>query len=290
MPNEHETLGSLFTDIADAIRAKTGGSASITADNFPSEIASIPSGGGTLITKNITANGTYNAEDDDADGYSSVTVDVPRVDLERKISATLGKLTEQTPGGNWYAPNNYSYTPFSPCTDADTLLSVNLYGATSFRFISKFKVSAFKETNPVHTLFGVDYSSQIYSYVPFIFAFNYSGGSAVYAGMDPGTFIELQINHNLAVDTWYYVALRCANSTATFCLYDADGTLLGSQTAAFTSMQSRSVHPCIGGCAANGSYRADNTIFDLDECYIEKNDTALWGSTNAKTASMGIVS
>jgi hypothetical protein len=46
MPNEHETLGSLFTDIADAIRAKTGGSASITADNFPSEIASIPSGGG----------------------------------------------------------------------------------------------------------------------------------------------------------------------------------------------------------------------------------------------------
>lgn len=39
------------------------------------------SGGGgssaTLITKNITANGTYSAEDDDADGYSSVTVNVP---------------------------------------------------------------------------------------------------------------------------------------------------------------------------------------------------------------------
>ena len=30
----------------------------------------------TLITKNITANGTYNASDDSADGYSSVTVDV----------------------------------------------------------------------------------------------------------------------------------------------------------------------------------------------------------------------
>lgn len=38
------------------------------------------SGGGgsaTLITKNITANGTYSAEDDDADGYSEVTVNVP---------------------------------------------------------------------------------------------------------------------------------------------------------------------------------------------------------------------
>lgn len=39
------------------------------------------SGGGggsaTLITKSITANGTYDASDDNADGYSSVTVNVP---------------------------------------------------------------------------------------------------------------------------------------------------------------------------------------------------------------------
>lgn len=39
------------------------------------------SGGGsstpTLVTKNITANGTYNASSDSADGYSSVTVNVP---------------------------------------------------------------------------------------------------------------------------------------------------------------------------------------------------------------------
>ena len=33
-------------------------------------------GGATLITKNITANGTYNASSDNADGYSSVTVNV----------------------------------------------------------------------------------------------------------------------------------------------------------------------------------------------------------------------
>lgn len=34
-------------------------------------------GGVTLTTKTIASNGTYNAEDDDADGYSSVTVNVP---------------------------------------------------------------------------------------------------------------------------------------------------------------------------------------------------------------------
>lgn len=34
MPNTHATLTSLFTDIADAIRSKTGSSAQIVADDF----------------------------------------------------------------------------------------------------------------------------------------------------------------------------------------------------------------------------------------------------------------
>jgi hypothetical protein len=50
MPNTHETLASLFSDIADAIRAKTGGTESITADNFPSAIAEISTGGGGAIS------------------------------------------------------------------------------------------------------------------------------------------------------------------------------------------------------------------------------------------------
>lgn len=44
----HSTLTGLFNDIADAIRAKTGSSASIVADDFPTAIAAIPSGGGGL--------------------------------------------------------------------------------------------------------------------------------------------------------------------------------------------------------------------------------------------------
>ena len=53
MPNTHSTLTSLFTDIANAIRAKKGTSADIVADNFPSEIASIPSGGITPSGKKL---------------------------------------------------------------------------------------------------------------------------------------------------------------------------------------------------------------------------------------------
>ena len=39
-------------------------------------VVDVSGGGGTLITKTITENGTYNANDDNADGYSSVTVNV----------------------------------------------------------------------------------------------------------------------------------------------------------------------------------------------------------------------
>ena len=47
MPNRHSTLTSLFSDIADAIRAKTGSAASIVADDFDTAIAAIPTGGGS---------------------------------------------------------------------------------------------------------------------------------------------------------------------------------------------------------------------------------------------------
>lgn len=46
MPNTHSNLTSLFSDIADAIRGKTGSLATIVADDFPTAIANIPTGGG----------------------------------------------------------------------------------------------------------------------------------------------------------------------------------------------------------------------------------------------------
>jgi hypothetical protein len=51
----HTNLASLFTAIADAIRAKTGGTETIVADNFPTAIAGIETGGGGGIeTATIT--------------------------------------------------------------------------------------------------------------------------------------------------------------------------------------------------------------------------------------------
>lgn len=44
----HNTLGELFTATADAIRAKTGSTDLIVADEFPAKIAEIPTGGSSV--------------------------------------------------------------------------------------------------------------------------------------------------------------------------------------------------------------------------------------------------
>lgn len=53
MPNRHTTLTSLFTDIAGAIRSKTGDSAEIKADDFDTAIEAIPSGGGGYTAEQV---------------------------------------------------------------------------------------------------------------------------------------------------------------------------------------------------------------------------------------------
>lgn len=74
--NGYVISDSLAEDIASAIKTKTG-LTSVKGSDMPDAILSISGGGGTLIQKTVTANGTYNASDDSADGYSKVTVNVP---------------------------------------------------------------------------------------------------------------------------------------------------------------------------------------------------------------------
>lgn len=74
-------LTKLETDITNAYSAvqTKGGTipSNKNTNNLATAINSISGGGGaTLITKTITENGTYDATDDNADGYSQVTVNV----------------------------------------------------------------------------------------------------------------------------------------------------------------------------------------------------------------------
>ena len=57
-----------------AINIDTNGTYDVT--NKASAVVNVSGGGGALGTKTITENGTYDAEDDNLDGYSQVTVNV----------------------------------------------------------------------------------------------------------------------------------------------------------------------------------------------------------------------
>lgn len=73
---KYTTLTSLFTAIANSLRAKTGSTETIIADDFPSVIDSISVGveGGIVPTgtKTITTNGTH-----DVKSYANAEVNVP---------------------------------------------------------------------------------------------------------------------------------------------------------------------------------------------------------------------
>lgn len=89
------------TAIGNAIIAK-GGTVGTNdgLEEFASDIATIPAGGSqpTLITKTVTENGNYNAVDDQADGYSSVVVEVnptppEPVLMNRTVTPTTSEQT-----------------------------------------------------------------------------------------------------------------------------------------------------------------------------------------------------
>lgn len=84
---------SYLKAIANAIRNKLG----VTTKYKPSEMAGAINsivGQATLGTKTITANGTYDAEDDSLDGYSEVTVEVTPTGTKQISITQNGTTTE----------------------------------------------------------------------------------------------------------------------------------------------------------------------------------------------------
>jgi hypothetical protein len=76
-----DNLGDFLTGVANAIRNVDGTTQPINAQDFATRIEDLgsivtPSDKPTLITKEITENGTYKASDYGADGYSEVVVNV----------------------------------------------------------------------------------------------------------------------------------------------------------------------------------------------------------------------
>lgn len=132
--------------------------------NLATAIASIPSGSTpTLITKSITQNGTYNASSDNADGYSSVTVNVsggggytelPNYQVSSGVaSKRSGALT-----GNEFSDitsiDDYGFSQaFNECYGLTGLVSfpsLTVVGERGFNYaFTKTGVTSISFTNPM---------------------------------------------------------------------------------------------------------------------------------------------
>lgn len=124
-----------------------------------------PNAGGAeavIVSKNITANGTYNASSDSADGYNPVTVNVPGV-IPVNITPSNSSPEELT-ANTAVNPtvNGYAISSYSAVTPSDILpVSINagdiikslasgyLYGSNS---LGKCKVGTFLTSTTAQTI------------------------------------------------------------------------------------------------------------------------------------------
>ncbi len=109
---------SSLSGIAAAIRAKNGEQTMYKPGQMAAAIANLPDAP-TLISKTITQNGNYNPEDDNADGYSAVTVNVPnsyaagdegKVVSNGALVAQTARATNITANGTYDTTLNNSVT------------------------------------------------------------------------------------------------------------------------------------------------------------------------------------
>lgn len=121
----HTTLSSLFTDIANAIRAKDGSSATIVADNFPAKILAIPTGITPTGTVQITTNGTHDIAE-----YDKAEVNVPTGTQRTASDVTVSGATVSVPAGLYGSAVSKSVASGSAGTPTATKGSVSNHSIT----------------------------------------------------------------------------------------------------------------------------------------------------------------
>lgn len=145
-------------------------------DGFDEVHVSVPSA--TLTTKSITQNGTYNASSDNADGYSSVTVNVSGGGsaVVQPLSVTENGTYNPPSGVDGYAPvtvnvsgggggivsvdhNIYTYTP--NVTAAGAMSAGFAFTVDKSLVISKIRVFAVEAIVSAHIMDGSTYIASL---------------------------------------------------------------------------------------------------------------------------------
>lgn len=119
-------LTEKLTNIADAIRSKTGGTEALTLDEMVTEIDGIETGG-VVESLEITSNGTYTAPEG-IDGYTPVVVNVPQDGAptaeELTFSGSLSSIFSYE-NWNWFIDKYGSQITFENVSSAQNMFSSN---------------------------------------------------------------------------------------------------------------------------------------------------------------------
>lgn len=188
-----DSLDSVKADIKSSIETKLG-VADIGSDftTYASEIDSIPTGGSsTIVQKEITVNGTYNAISDSADGYNPVIVNVPDTPYYFTSSAAVYFENHVVPNKSSisgflaingashmksyksYAPNAHS-TAIYQVWDASNIEEIECPYITSIGYVS-FSISNRSDKECIRTFGSIGYP--VTSIDSRAFAFNENKGT-----------------------------------------------------------------------------------------------------------------
>ena len=187
-------------------------------------------------------------------------------------------MTSNEAGNKYLMMGNYVL--FKPLDTNGNGISLALRNYSQFRFIVKF-MPVTSQSN-WGWLYGWAYNGH-YGQLPVL-----SLGSLAVAGEGIGTVTA----YTTTIGNWYYGVVSFNGTKVVGKIYDADGNFLHKlgENAISAWSYSGSVDNIIFGGGYNGAYdqRLIGTIIDIDECYIETGNTAIWGQTNSKTQNMGL--
>lgn len=272
-----------------------------------------------LITKTITTNGTYNASSDNADGYSSVVVDLP---LAAKTITTNGtylastdnlegfsSVTVNVPSGmpitkdnviriceseyHCSIPASANYTKYNSPSAVGNIVSLS---SGSYQCVETNDTFNFNNANSWSIITRQSISS--YSYSDNGFMGTKNGGYSIncYASNDNKLHFqlssdgsswdigELSMQNSFTSDTLFYTKLEFTGSA--YNLYY--GTLLNNLQVEATISSSTKVSSISGNwlfgidsfSTINSTAVAIDCTFDMEECFVYMNNSLAWTGTN----------
>lgn len=135
-----DTLGHFLTDVADAIREKTGSSEEIVASDFDTEIENIPSGGGADLDEYFVTEITQNKTGRDTIEYIKKLPDLVIADNVTQVSYLFDNV-------KFNGTTNYSKVPRVVCNNNVTNMSYMYNSQNQNTSVTEIDLSGLNTSN-----------------------------------------------------------------------------------------------------------------------------------------------